>query len=40
MAQRLPQTEAQFLAIHGVGALKLANHGQQFLQVIHEHCGH
>jgi ATP-dependent DNA helicase RecQ len=40
MALRLPQSEAQFLAIHGVGELKLANHGQQFLKVIHEHCAH
>jgi ATP-dependent DNA helicase RecQ len=40
MALRLPRSENQFLAIHGVGALKLANHGQQFLQVIHEYCVH
>ncbi len=38
MALRLPQSEAQFLAIHGVGELKLANYGQQFLGVIREHC--
>ena len=31
MAQRLPQTREQFLAVHGVGELKLANYGQQFL---------
>ncbi len=34
MATFLPQTEAQFLAINGVGQTKLANYGARFLQVI------
>jgi ATP-dependent DNA helicase RecQ len=37
MAQRLPQTREQFLAVHGVGELKLANYGQQFLELIRDH---
>jgi ATP-dependent DNA helicase RecQ len=38
MARRLPQTPEQFLAVHGVGELKLENYGQQFLDVIRDHC--
>jgi ATP-dependent DNA helicase RecQ len=38
MAQRLPQTREQFLAVHGIGELKLANYGRQFLDVIRDHC--
>jgi ATP-dependent DNA helicase RecQ len=37
MAQRLPQTREQFLAVNGVGELKMANYGQQFLDVIRDH---
>jgi ATP-dependent DNA helicase RecQ len=38
MAQKLPQSREQFLAVHGVGELKLANYGQQFLEIIRDHC--
>jgi ATP-dependent DNA helicase RecQ len=38
MVSRLPQSESQFLAIHGVGELKCAKYGQQFLQAIREYC--
>jgi ATP-dependent DNA helicase RecQ len=38
MAQQLPRSEVQFLGIHGVGDLKLANYGRQFLDVICQHC--
>lgn len=34
MAKNKPKDEAEFLEINGVGAHKLANYGQQFLQVI------
>jgi len=37
IAQRQPQTPEQFLGVHGVGELKLANYGQQFLEVIRDH---
>ena len=37
MAQRQPQTPEQFLGVHGVGELKLANYGQQFLDLIRGH---
>jgi ATP-dependent DNA helicase RecQ len=37
MAHHRPQSREQFLAVHGVGALKLANYGQQFLDVIRDH---
>lgn len=39
MALRLPQNEDQFLAIHGVGELKLANYGRQFLEEIRAATG-
>jgi len=39
MAASLPQDQRQFLAINGVGEAKLAKYGQQFLQLINEHCG-
>jgi ATP-dependent DNA helicase RecQ len=38
IAQRLPQNREQFLAVHGVGELKMANYGQRFLDVIRDHC--
>ncbi len=38
MALRLPQTRDQFLAINGVGELKLAKYGQQFLDLICHHA--
>ncbi|MBI5383663.1 MAG: DNA helicase RecQ [Verrucomicrobia bacterium] len=38
MATFFPQDETQFLAINGVGEVKLANYGAAFLQVIREHC--
>jgi ATP-dependent DNA helicase RecQ len=38
MAQRVPQTQEQFLAVHGIGELKLAKYGRQFLDVIRDHC--
>jgi len=38
MTQRLPQTREQFLTVHGVGELKMENFGQQFLEVIRDHC--
>jgi ATP-dependent DNA helicase RecQ len=34
MAALLPQDEGQFLDIHGVGELKLAKYGRDFLEVI------
>jgi len=38
IAQRQPQTPDQFLGVHGVGELKLANYGQQFLDMIRDHA--
>jgi ATP-dependent DNA helicase RecQ len=38
MAQRLPQTRQQFLAVDGVGELKMENYGRAFLDVIRDHC--
>jgi ATP-dependent DNA helicase RecQ len=37
MAKHLPQTPEQFLAINGVGAAKLANYGEAFLQIIRDY---
>jgi len=31
MAQRRPRTREEFLAVHGVGAKKLAEYGEVFL---------
>jgi ATP-dependent DNA helicase RecQ len=38
MAVLVPQDEAQFLAINGVGEAKLANYGARFLEVIRSYC--
>ena len=38
MATVLPQDEMQFLAIDGVGHVKLANYGAAFLKVIRDYC--
>jgi ATP-dependent DNA helicase RecQ len=34
----LPQTEAQLLAVNGVGRAKLANYGTAFLELICDYC--
>jgi superfamily II DNA helicase RecQ len=39
MTHRLPQTEAEFLEVSGVGAAKLARYGAAFLVCIAEHLG-
>lgn len=38
MAASLPRDERQLLAINGVGDVKLAKYGQQFLHAINEYC--
>jgi ATP-dependent DNA helicase RecQ len=38
MATLLPQTEAQLLAVNGVGRAKLANYGAAFLELIRDYC--
>jgi ATP-dependent DNA helicase RecQ len=38
MATLLPQTETQFLAVNGVGQVKLVKHGEAFLKVIRDFC--
>jgi ATP-dependent DNA helicase RecQ len=38
MAAQLPRTDAQFLAINGVGQAKLAKYGAPFLQLIANYC--
>jgi ATP-dependent DNA helicase RecQ len=38
MATTFPQDETAFLRIHGVGEVKMARHGSEFLRVIREHC--
>ena len=38
MATCFPQSEASFLAIHGVGRHKLAQYGERFLAVIRAYC--
>jgi ATP-dependent DNA helicase RecQ len=40
MAKLLPQDHTQFLAINGVGQVKLSTYGDEFLQVIRAHCPH
>jgi ATP-dependent DNA helicase RecQ len=37
LADKLPQDEAAFLAINGVGQKKLENYGQQFIELIRQH---
>jgi ATP-dependent DNA helicase RecQ len=38
MATCFPQSDASFLAIHGVGRHKLAQYGERFLAVIRAYC--
>ncbi len=38
MAENLPQTESQLLKINGFGKVKVAQFGQQFLNVINKYC--
>jgi ATP-dependent DNA helicase RecQ len=38
MAGRCPHNDLEFLAINGVGEVKLAHYGEAFLSVIREHC--
>ncbi len=38
MAQRLPRSQEQFLAINGVGEHKLLTYGRRFLELISLHC--
>ncbi len=38
MAKFLPQNRTQFLAINGVGQVKLGTYGDEFLRVIRAHC--
>ena len=38
MATYFPQSEAGFLAIHGVGRRKLAEYGERFLAAIRTYC--
>ena len=37
MARRKPATPAEMAQVHGVGELKLARYGEEFLEVIREH---
>lgn len=38
MAENMPQTESQLLKINGFGKVKVAQYGEQFLQVINRYC--
>jgi ATP-dependent DNA helicase RecQ len=38
MAIQLPQTDAQFLAVNGVGRAKLVNYGAACLAIIRDYC--
>jgi ATP-dependent DNA helicase RecQ len=39
MARRQPRTPADMAQVHGMGAVKLAQYGQIFLEVISRHLG-
>ena len=39
IAASCPQSEEELLAIHGMGASKVENYGQQLMQVVREHVG-